>query len=157
MALVSASKAVRCINQEILGMSSPNNLISQTIPQVDLIREANYQAGRPRGTLDFTVSPRTTGRLGIFAAKKNNQERGVMMLLPASGTPNRVLICITHGFEQAAKGLNPLGWGGDPPWPPAHRDWFPLRDGLQNPLCATWPGLFPGWFGRWGIPCGNWP
>lgn len=107
---MSESYSVRPINKEILGMDGANNLITQTIPAIGIIDTSSFRAGDPKNEFSFSVAPPITGRLGVFAAKKNNVERAVIMLLPQTGQADGVLICITHGFAQASSVLEPLGW-----------------------------------------------
>ncbi len=111
---VSKSGVVRCVNQEILGMSSPNNLIAQILPATNIIREASYQRNKADSLLDFGTAPGKRGRLGIFGATKRGVERGVILLLPESGKPDSVLISITQQFAQAADTLDKVGWGTGP-------------------------------------------
>ncbi len=102
--------SVRPINKEILGMEGTNNLILQTIPAINIINPASFRAGDKTNVFTYSFVASKAARLGIFAAKKNNVERAVMMLLPESSKPDGLLICITHGFAQAAHALEPLGW-----------------------------------------------
>jgi hypothetical protein len=101
---------VRPINKEILGMEGSNNLILQTIPAIGIINKNSFLAGDKTNVFSYSVAPGKTGRLGIFAAKKNNVERAVMVLLPQTAKPEGILICITHGFAQASAVLDKLGW-----------------------------------------------
>jgi hypothetical protein len=103
-------QAVRPIIQAILGMNAPGNLIPQIIPAIEVIAEGTFRAGDASNEFAFRSIPPTTGRLGIFAARKGDLERAVILLLPPTGMPDRVLICITQGFGQAAETLEPLGW-----------------------------------------------
>jgi len=105
-----ATQAVRPINQQILGMAGTDNLIQQIIPAIMVISPATFRAGDPSNQPSFTSAAGTVGRLGIFAAQKASSERAVILLLPPTGTPNRVIICITQGFAQATARLDPLGW-----------------------------------------------
>ena len=104
------SQSVRPINMQIIGMTSPTNLINQTIPAITVIDVSTFRAGDVTNELTFQTASQTTGRLGIFAAEKDGIERAVMMLLPAGGTPSTVLICVTQSFGQAHDVLDPLGW-----------------------------------------------
>jgi len=104
------SQSVRPINLQIIGMTSPTNLINQTIPAITVIDVSTFRAGDVTNELTFQTASQTTGRLGIFAAEKDGIERAVMMLLPAGGTPSTVLICVTQSFGQAHDVLDPLGW-----------------------------------------------
>lgn len=104
------SQSVRPINREILGMDGTDNLINQIIPAIGTINVAGFRPGDAGNVLTFGYAPQTTGRLGIFAAEKDGEERAVIMLLPQGRKPDGVLICITQGFGQAADRLNPLGW-----------------------------------------------
>lgn len=101
---------VRPINKEILGMEGNDNLIVQTIPAINIINPSSFLAGQQNNVFSYGFAPMTFGRLGIFAAAKNNSERVVMVLLPQNATPDGLLICITQGFGQAADRLNPMGW-----------------------------------------------
>lgn len=107
---MSNNAEVRCINREMLGMESSDNLIRQTIPGIPIINTAMFRAGESRNEFSFGYVPTTVGRLGIFAAGKNNVERAVMMLLPETGRADGVLVCITQGFAQAGAALDALGW-----------------------------------------------
>lgn len=101
--------SVRPINKEILGMEGNDNLIQQTVPAISVINTGLFRAGDKTNVLSFNNSPQTVGRLGIFAAKKNNVERAVIMLLPKSGKPDGVLICVTQKFQQS-KALQAFKW-----------------------------------------------
>ena len=91
-------------------MEGKDNLILQTIPAISTINTGLFHAGDKTNVFSFGFAPQTVARLGIFVAKKNNVERAVMMLLPQSGKPDGILICVTQKFGQAGKALNPLGW-----------------------------------------------
>lgn len=104
------SQSVRPINSQIVGMSGSDNLIPQIIPPIGTINTASFRPGNANNVLDFRAAPQTTARLAIFAAEKDGVERVVILLLPATGQPDNVLVCITQGFGQAAANLNPLGW-----------------------------------------------
>lgn len=103
--------SVRSINQEIIGMDSSNHLVSQIIPSIAVINPSSFRLHAMNNRLTFSSVNATTGRLGVFAAQKGSQQRAMILLLPSGGTPSRLLICITQGFGQAARDLNPLGWG----------------------------------------------
>src|SRR6476646_3861636 len=92
-------------------MNGPNNLIQQIIPSIAVVNPVSFQTHNRNNVLTFASVPPTSGRLGIFAARKGAEQRAVILLLPASGVPNRLIICITQGFAQAAQTLGPLGWG----------------------------------------------
>jgi len=103
--------SVRSINQEIIGMDAPNHLVNQIIPSIAVINPSCFRQHAMNNRLTFSSVSSITGRLGIFAAQKGALQRAVILLLPSGGRPNRLLICITQGFGQAARDLNPLGWG----------------------------------------------
>jgi hypothetical protein len=107
----SANISVRSINQEILGADGPNHLISQTIPSIAIVNPHSFRLHALNNRLTFSSVSSSSGRLGIFAAQKGNQQRAVILLLPSAGTPDRLIICITQGFAQASRNLDPLGWG----------------------------------------------
>ncbi|WID96876.1 peptidoglycan-binding domain-containing protein [Bosea vestrisii] len=108
--------AVRLITDEIVGaFPAANGLITQIIPPIAVIQTATYKQGAGGPPLDFQTMPGTTGRLAIFAARnKDGIERAVILLLPAQVNPDRLLICISHGFGgQGAKTrarLKALNW-----------------------------------------------
>ena len=105
-----AARAVRPINQQILGMAGTDNLIQQIFPPIMVISTPTFRPGDQRNRPEFNTVAGTVGRLGIFAAQKAGVERAVILVLPPSGVPNRVNICITQGFGQASTTLDPLGW-----------------------------------------------
>ena len=107
----SGDISVRSINQEIIGMDASSHLVNQIIPSIAVINPSSFRQHAMNNRLTFSSVSQTTGRLGIFAAQKGSQQRAMILLLPSGGTPNRLLICITQGFGQAARDLNPLGWG----------------------------------------------
>ncbi|HKX83849.1 MAG TPA: hypothetical protein VJL58_06505, partial [Pyrinomonadaceae bacterium] len=107
---MGSTQSVRPLNQQLLGMPGSNNLIDQILPAFSLIEPGTFRAGDPSNAFGFRHVPQMTGRLGIFAAEKEGVERAVMMLLPQSTRPDGVLICVTHGFQQAAATLDKLGW-----------------------------------------------
>ena len=106
----SLATSVRPIVTETLGMSGSDNLIQQTLPSIAVVSVGSFVAGDPRNQPSFTYAPGKVARLGVFAARKGNQERAVILLLPPTGTPDRLLIAITQGFAQAARNLEPLHW-----------------------------------------------
>ncbi len=101
---------VRSILQQSIGMAGTNNLVPQIIPAISVINVATFRAGVQRNTPDFGFSPSRTGRLGIFAARNSHGERAVILLLPSTGTPDRVLIGISHGFAQNTAYYQGKGW-----------------------------------------------
>lgn len=104
------AKAVRPITQAILGVGGANHLVEQFLPSIGLIAESSFRPGVASNAFDFRSSAPSIGRLGIFAAAKAELERAVILLLPRTGVPRGVLICITQGFAQSARTLEPLGW-----------------------------------------------
>lgn len=104
------TQTVRPINQEILGLDGTNNLITQIIPSIMTIDRGTFLPGSVANHPKFIPAPNTLGRLGIFAAKKGNSERAIMLLLPETDTPDRINICITQGFAQSTAALDKLGW-----------------------------------------------
>lgn len=102
--------AVRPINQEMLGMNGPGNLIPQILPARMMIDFASFKRNTPGQVLRFTPFPMQAARLGLFAARKGNFERCLMLMLPLLQKPDRLLIIITQGFAQARSTVDPLGW-----------------------------------------------
>ena len=103
-------QAVRPINRQILDLDGTDNLIPQIIPSIMTIDRGSFLPGVLSNRPQFVPAPNTVGRLGIFAARKGNSERAVILLLPETGTPDRINICITQGFAQATADLDRLGW-----------------------------------------------
>jgi hypothetical protein len=102
---------VYSITQTILGMPPTNGLIQQIFPAVQLIDVPTFQPGNASNAFLFTGVAMATARLGIFAAQKaSSAQRAVILVLPGSGVPDRVVIGITHGFGQNADYYGQLGW-----------------------------------------------
>lgn len=109
---------VRPITKQILGMEPTDGLIEQIIPPVTVISVPTFKPGVIRNAPQFTGTPMRTARLGIFAAgKASSSERAVILVLPGSAVPDRVVIGISHGFGQNADYYGNLGWS-DPLSPP---------------------------------------
>lgn len=114
--------SVRPITKQILGVDTTNNLIQQYIPPVNVIDVPTFRAGDQNNVFKFTATPLRTARLGIFAARKDTSpERAIILVLPGSGVPERVIIGISHRFSQAVGYYDALGWG-DPLSPPLIND-----------------------------------
>ncbi|MGH8517035.1 MAG: peptidoglycan-binding domain-containing protein [Panacagrimonas sp.] len=106
----TASGAVRPISYDILGVSTPDNLVLQTIPPLGYIIPSTYRRNDPKNIPVFMSTPPMVARIGIFAAKKGTQERAVILALPAVGTVSRVMVYVPQNFAQASPDLDPLGW-----------------------------------------------
>jgi len=91
-------------------MDAPNHLVNQIIPSIAVINPSSYRLHAMNNRLTFSSVSSTTGRLGIFAAQKDRVQRAVILLLPSTGTPGSLMICVTQRFAQAWRTLNPLGW-----------------------------------------------
>ncbi|MDH3456493.1 MAG: peptidoglycan-binding protein [Gemmatimonadota bacterium] len=109
--------SVRPITKQILGMEPTNNLVQQIFPTIGVVNVATFRAGDKNNAPNFSISATRTGRLGIFAAKKGDSERAVILVLPASAFADRILLGVSHGFGQNAAHYGALGWG-DPLSPP---------------------------------------
>lgn len=94
----------------IYGQDTANHLVNVAIPPKRLIDIASFRAGDARNSPRFTVAAQKTARIGIFAARKRDVERAFIVLLPATGTPNKVLVGISHGFGQNAAYYASKGW-----------------------------------------------
>jgi hypothetical protein len=101
------SQSVRPFNTQIIGMSRPDNLIPQIIPAIGKINTADFRPGDRANVLTFGFASQTTARLGIFVAEKDGVERIVIMLLPATGRPDNVLICINAGVRAGSREPQP--------------------------------------------------
>jgi hypothetical protein len=109
-AVQTSTATVWSINQLALGMTGVNGLIQQIIPAIGVIDVPTFRPGVQSNTPLFTFAPPTIARLGIFAAAKNGVERAVILVLPPSGVPDRVMIGIGHGFAQNVLTYQALGW-----------------------------------------------
>lgn len=114
-AIPKKTAAVRPITAQILGaFPSTNNLITQILPARPCIDIASYRAGATGPDLRFGALMSMTARVGVFAAGKNGVERAVILMLPMSAKPTRMLICISHGFggqgPQTLATVKSLGW-----------------------------------------------
>ncbi len=110
--------AVRAVTGEVLTFGGPfnigNNMVTQIIPAIGIIKTASYKPGGSGKPLEFTFSAPTTARLGVFACQKDGVERAAILLLPATTNPDRLLICISHGFGgqrgEVVRRLESFGW-----------------------------------------------
>lgn len=98
------------ITKLVDGRDPVNGLVPTSIPQIDIVDVASFRAGDAGNKPRFTVSPAKQARIGVFACSKGTATRAAVLLLPATGTPDRVLIGITHGFGQNAQYYGNLGW-----------------------------------------------
>lgn len=98
------------ITKEVLGMESDNHLILQTFPAITTIDVATYRRAATDNAPRFSVAPRNVGRLGVFAAENDGDERSVILVLPKQGVPDQLLIGVSHGFGQSAKHYAGKGW-----------------------------------------------
>ena len=102
---------VTSITQSVLGLQSDNGLIQQFVPAHAMMNLASFRAGDLSNTPTFTYSPLRTARLGIFAAgKKDRGERAVILVLPESAAPKRVVIGVSHQFRQNTEHYAALNW-----------------------------------------------
>lgn len=106
----TTSGAVRPINQEILDQPGTHNLVLQGLPSIGFVIPTTYRAHDQKNLPMFMSAPPLAGRLGIFAARKGAAERAVILMLPALGPADRIVVCVTQGFAQASTVLDPLGW-----------------------------------------------
>ncbi len=68
--LLPSNAAVRSINQEILGMNGPDNLIEQLLPTRMMINVPTFVRNAPTTVLNFVPFVSQAVRLGLFAAKR---------------------------------------------------------------------------------------
>ena len=83
---------VRAVTGEVLTFGGPfdigNNMVTQIIPSIGIIKTASYKPGAGGKPLEFTFSAPTTARLGVFACQKDGVERAAILLLPATTNPD---------------------------------------------------------------------
>ncbi len=101
---------VRSINQYVLGQAGVANLVPIPIPSIPVIAESSFKPGDAKNAFSFGVTTPTTGRLGVFVAANKGSERAVILLLPASGKPERTMLCISQSFGQSLSTVEELGW-----------------------------------------------
>lgn len=102
--------AVRPINNEMVGMTGLGNLYEQILPSRMMVDMTSYVRNSDGNVFRFRPIPMMVCRAGIFAARKGDMERVVILVLPRDVKADRLCICITQGFGQAAADLNKLGW-----------------------------------------------
>ncbi|MBC8165147.1 MAG: hypothetical protein H7Y20_04640, partial [Bryobacteraceae bacterium] len=102
---------VRSITAEVnSGIEDANHLALVNVPQINVVDVTSFRPGDAANKPTFTISPAKRCRMGVFAASKGNNKRAVIVMLPESGTPSRVIFGITHGFGQNAAYYGNLGW-----------------------------------------------
>ncbi len=102
--------AVRPINREIVGLTGQDNLFEQILPSRMMVDMSSYVRRSETNIFRFRPIPMMVCRAGIFAARRGQAERVVILVLPRDVRAERLCICITQGFGQAADVLNRLGW-----------------------------------------------
>jgi hypothetical protein len=79
-----------------------------------IINEASFLPRVPSNTPSFSYQPSLNARMGVFAATARGVTRSWILLLPETGSPDRVMVGITPSIGQAADyygkrdGGNPL-------------------------------------------------
>jgi hypothetical protein len=97
---------------------------------LSVINEATYLPFVPANKPSFFYQPSLDGRMGVFAVTAGSVTRAWVLLLPDSGTPNRLMIGILPSIGQAAAYYSALG-AGDPLSPPLIRDYAALVAGVD--------------------------
>ena len=98
--------AVRPINNEMVGMTGLGNLYEQILPSRMMVDMTSYVRNSDGNVFRFRPIPMMVCRAGIFAARKGDMERVVILVLPRDVKADRLCICITQGFGQAAADLD---------------------------------------------------
>jgi hypothetical protein len=107
----AAGAAVRPITQQILGVTSPNNLIAQVIPSVEVIAESAFRAGVASNKPSFrSVSPTTRASRHFRGAERQHPARRHLAVASHRRPRSRDHL-ITQGFGQDTATLDPLNWG----------------------------------------------
>jgi hypothetical protein len=101
---------VRPITKEIFGGAGPDHLRAESCAGTFIIDVASFRTGDLKNAPTFSVNPVKQARLGVFACRKDKVERAAILLLPATGVPDRVIIGITHRFSPQTKFFDRLGW-----------------------------------------------
>ena len=97
----SGGVEVRSILQQLTGSAGTNNLMPATVPPHMLINMSTFQAGVAANAPLFVQGGSWRARVGVFACRQGSVERAAILLLPETGTPDRVLVGITHVFAQS--------------------------------------------------------
>lgn len=100
---------VRTVTREYAQSVGPNGLSVDAIPPaggtpVHVISEATFRAGDHGNAPQFVPVAQRSVRTGVFSAHKGGSGRAVILAMPSSGTPSRILCGITHPFAQSAAG-----------------------------------------------------
>ncbi|MCS7025985.1 MAG: hypothetical protein NZV14_14370 [Bryobacteraceae bacterium] len=103
--------SVTPITTEVLGVpTGSDHLISQILPAISVIDVSTFRVNSPDNVFSFKGVAGTTCRLGLFACSNGSLERAAVLVLPPTGTVDRIVLGISHGFAQNAHIYRELGW-----------------------------------------------
>ncbi len=120
---------VKPITREVIGSdTTPSHCEPVPLLGLNVIDSAMFLPRVPNNASNFFYQLSTTGRMGAFAVSAGNVTRAWVLLLPANGIPDRVMIGILPSIGQAADYYGALG-AADPLSPPLIRDYMALIAG----------------------------
>ena len=123
--------SVNPITDKIIGSDkTPAHCEPVTLLGLNVINEATYLPRVPANTPFFYYQPSLNGRLGVFAVTTGSITRSWILLLPETGTPDRVMIGILPSIGQAADYYSQRD-GGNPVSVPLIRDFVALVNGMD--------------------------
>ena len=103
--------AVRPITAQVNeGREDAKHLDVISVPSIPVVDVNTFRPGDPANKPNFSVAPPRKSRMGVFACSRGNNTRAVILMLPETGTPDRILIGITHGFGQNRQYYAAEGW-----------------------------------------------
>ncbi|HEX2891362.1 hypothetical protein [Vineibacter terrae] len=119
------------MTSQVLGAdTTPSHCQPITLLGLDVISEATFLPRVAANAPQFSYQPSCNGRMGVFAASTGSITRAWILLLPESGTPDRVMFAILPSIGQAADYYGRLH-AGDPLSVPLIRDAAALVAGMD--------------------------
>lgn len=119
------------ITDKVIGSdSTASHCEPVTLLGLNVIDEASFLPRVPANTPSFFYQPSLRGRMGVFAVTAGSVTRAWILLLPETGTPDRVMIGILPSIGQAADYYIRLN-GNNPLSVPLIRDTAALVNGMD--------------------------
>lgn len=110
--------------------STPSHCERVTLLGLNIIEDGSFLPRMPTNLVRFSYQPSMMGRMGVFAATAGKATRAWILLLPATGVPDRVMIAMPPAKGQAADYYGKLK-GSDPLSVPLIRDDIALINGMD--------------------------
>lgn len=104
----AASLIVRPITQDVYGGPADVWRSAQTAA-IHVVDSASFKPGTDE-PLNFRPAPAQTVHFSVFAAKIGSVERAYILMTPATGHANKLLVVISHSFGQNEAYYGALGY-----------------------------------------------